>query len=99
MRMKQRKLNDMINHVTVAAIHPQEDGDELNELEKLAGIEKLEISDDEADYPQSSLGLTGSERPDSAGGASSYSDFMAGWKSKLQNDIDGVTDVVSNHSG
>ena len=97
MRMKQRKLNDMINH-GVATIHPQE-GDELNELEKLAGIEKLDISDDEADYPQSSLGLTGSERPDSAGGASSYSDFMAGWKSKLQNDIDGVTDVVSNHSG
>lgn len=65
----------------------------------MAGIEKLEISDDEADYPQSSLGLTGSERPNSVGGESSYSDFMTNWKNKLQNDVDGTVDDVSNHSG
>ena len=89
-----------------------EDDDGLNELEKLAGIdknavvepvEKLEISDDELpDYPAATPDAEDNEsdRPNSVGAESSYSDFMQQWKNKLTADEDkeGPSDVASNHS-
>lgn len=71
----------------------------MAELERLAGIGKLEISDDE-DYPPIQDGVSDA-RPNSVGEESSYSDFMKQWKSKLNEgeDKNVPDDAVSNHSG
>ena len=67
----------------------------MNELEQLAGIsqgvtavDQLVISDDEApDNPAgAAVADDASDRPDSVGAESSYSDFMRQWKNKLMTD-------------
>ena len=88
---------------------PEDDG--LNQLEKLAGMnqqkgvgEDLVISDDELpDNPPAQEDDNESDRPNSVGAESSYSDFMQQWKNKLmtEDEKDATampSDMVSNHS-
>ena len=69
------------------------DEDGLNELEKLAGInsaakvvDQLVISDDELPDDLAADEEEDSDRPNSVGAESSYSDFMQQWKNKLMTD-------------
>ena len=66
--------------------------EELNELERLAGVAEgpgtrkvslLDISDDEEEEEAPVGDVAPVERPSSVGAESSYSDFMQQWKNKL----------------
>ena len=78
---------------TINNIELDEPVNELNELEKLAGIGKqdqyeLSISSSSESYDErndatQAAGLNDSQRPLSAGAESSYSEFIQQWKNKL----------------
>lgn len=82
--------------------------DELNELEKLAGIGTATVavySGTQDGDGEANEGDNDSVGRSSVGAESSYSEFMQQWKNKLyadgentENDPNGPSDVVSNHS-